>query len=324
MPRVGYHCSHEQYPPSELLRLVRLAEDAGFQSAMCSDHFHPWSDAQGHSGFAWSWLGAALGATSLSFGAVTVPGGWRYHPAIIAQASATLAEMFPGRFWFAAASGEALNEHIVAKGWPDKAMRNARLLEAVEIIRALWAGETVTRRDLIPTEEAKLYSLPPEAPRIVGAALSPETARWAGSWADGLITVVNERSLMRRIVDAFREGGGEGKPIYLQAQLSFAGSHEEALHGAWEQWRTVIFPSPVLGTLRTPAEFDAAAEFVSKEDVAGRLRVSTDVDQHLEWLLADAEMGFEEINLHNLCRSSQERFVEVFGERVVPQLARSA
>lgn len=323
MPRVGYHCSHEQYPPSELLRYVRMAEQAGFQSAMCSDHFHPWSEREGHSGFAWSWLGAAMQATSLPFGAVTVPGGWRYHPAIIAQASATLAEMFPGRFWFAAASGEALNEHIVAEHWPDKTMRNARLREAVEIIRALWAGDTVTRHDLIPTEEAKLYSRPVTPPKIVGAALSPETARWAGSWADGLITIVGERSSMQQIVDAFREGGGEGKPIYLQAQLSFARTYDEALHSAWDQWKSVVFPSPVLATLRTPAEFDAAGTYVSKEDIAGKIRVSSDVEQHLEWLMGDAAMGFEEINIHNICRSSQEMFLEVFGEKVVPQLGRA-
>lgn len=191
--RVGYHCSHEQYAPGRLLDLARRADEAGFVSAMCSDHFHPWSEREGESGFAWSWLGAALQATSLPFGVVTVPGGWRYHPAIIAQASATLAEMFPGRFWIAPGSGEALNEHIVGEHWPHKGERNARLKEACEIIRALWAGETVTHDGLIRVEEARLYSRPRTPPMIVGAALSPETAEWMGGWADGLITVVGER-----------------------------------------------------------------------------------------------------------------------------------
>ena len=117
MVRIGYHASHEQFPPSELLELVRAADEAGFGGAMCSDHFLPWTRAQGESGFAWSWLGAALQATSLSMGTVNAPGD-RYHPAIIAQAAATLAEMFPGRFWFAAGSGEALNEHITGAAWP--------------------------------------------------------------------------------------------------------------------------------------------------------------------------------------------------------------
>ena len=320
MARFGYHCSHEQYPPSRLLELVQRAEQAGFRSAMCSDHFHPWSDAQGQSGFAWSWLGAALARTQLSFGVVTVPGGWRYHPAIIAQAAATLAEMFPGRFWIAPGSGEALNEHVVGTHWPDKAERNARLKEACEIIRALWAGETVTHKGLIRVEDAKLYSLPKEAPQIVGAALSPETAEWMGGWADGMITVVGERPAMQKIIDAFRRGGGEGKPIFLQAQLAFAKTEEEALRGAWEQWRSVQFPSPVLASLRMPADFDAAGEYVRPEDIDKKVRISAEWEQHLEWLAEDAEMGFEEINLHNIPREGQERFLEVFGERVLPEL----
>jgi len=323
VPRIGYHCSHEQYAPSELLRLVRLAEAAGFRSAMASDHFAPWSERQGESGFAWSWLGAALQATSLPFGQLAIPGGWRFHPAVVAQAAATLAEMFPGRLWIAAGSGEALNEHVVGRRWPGKEERNARLREGVEIVRALWAGETVTRRGLLPTEEARLYSLPAEPPRILAAALSPETARWAGSWADGLVTTVGEREAMRAVLDAFREGGGEGKPLYLQAQLSFAERREAAEEAAWDQWRFALFPSPVLATLRTPAEFDAATTHLTREAVAGKIRCSADPEVHLEWLMGDAELGFEEILLHNVCRESQERFVEVFAERVIPVLSRA-
>jgi G6PDH family F420-dependent oxidoreductase len=123
---IGYHASHEQLPPSELLACVVAAEAAGFQAAMCSDHFAPWSSRQGHSGFAWSWLGAALQATGLDFGVVNAP-GQRYHPAIIAQAAATLSELFPGRFWLALGSGEASNEHITGGRWPPKAERRARL-----------------------------------------------------------------------------------------------------------------------------------------------------------------------------------------------------
>jgi coenzyme F420-dependent glucose-6-phosphate dehydrogenase len=324
MARIGYHCSHEQYAPGDLLRLVQRAEQAGFETAMCSDHFHPWSEAQGQSAFAWSWLGAALATTKLPFGVVTVPGGWRYHPAILAQAAATLAEMFPGRFWMAPGSGEALNEHVVGQHWPDKGERNARLLEAVEIMRALWAGETVTHRGRIVVEDAKLYVKPKEPIKVVGAALSPETAGWMGGWADGLITVVGEREGMQRIVDAFREGGGEGKPLFLQAQLSFAKTEDDALRQAWEQWKAVQFPSPVLASLRMPADFDAAGEYVRKEDIHQKVRISDDPERHLAWLAEDVEMGFEEINLHNIPRGAdQERFIEVFGERVLPQLRKA-
>jgi coenzyme F420-dependent glucose-6-phosphate dehydrogenase len=323
MPRIGFHCSHEQYAPERLLELVRLAEAAGFDGAMCSDHFHPWTAEQGESGFALSWLGAAMQATSLPFGVVTVPGGWRYHPTILAQAAATLSRLFPGRLWMAPGSGEALNEAIVGEGWPEKSERNARLLEGVEIMRALWAGETVSRRGRIRVEEARLFTLPEEPPQLIGAALTPETARWMGGWADGLITVVADRDTMREVVDAFREGGGEGKPLILQAQLAFARSDEEALTGAWEQWRSVLFDSTVLATLRTPEQFAAAAEPVSREFVGQQVRVSADPERHLAWLKEDIELGFDQIYLHNLHRDDQQRFIETFGEQVVPELRRS-
>ncbi|HEV2149724.1 MAG TPA: TIGR03885 family FMN-dependent LLM class oxidoreductase [Longimicrobiaceae bacterium] len=320
MTRIGYHCSHEQYPPSRLLELVQLAERAGFESAMCSDHFHPWSERQGHSGFAWSWIAAALQATSFPIGMIAIPGGWRYHPAIVGQAAATLAEMYPGRFWIAPGSGEALNEHIVGQHWPHKAERNARLLEAVEIIRALWSGETVTRTGLIRVEDAKLYVRPQEPPPMIGAALSPETAEWMGGWADGLITTLREREAMEEMVRAFRRGGGEGKPIYLQAQLSFGRTDEDALRAAWDQWRSVQFPSPVLAHLWMPAQFDAVGEFVRPEDLRGKIKISADPEWHLEWLRECVDLGFEEIFLHCLNRDEQERFIEVFGERVLPEL----
>src|ERR671912_419494 len=129
MPVIGFHASHEQIHPAVLLDAVRVAEQVGFTAAMCSDHFQPWSERQGHSGFAWSWLGAALAVTPMSFGTVCAP-GQRYHPAVVAQAAATLAEMYPGRFWLAVGSGEALNESITGQSWPPKPERNARLLES--------------------------------------------------------------------------------------------------------------------------------------------------------------------------------------------------
>src|SRR5688572_15189168 len=236
MPVIGFHASHEQFSPRALLGHVQRAAAAGFGAAMCSDHFHPWTDAQGHSGFAWAWLGAALQATSLSFGVVNAP-GYRYHPAIIAQAAATLAEMYPGRFWLAVGSGEALNEHITGRAWPPKDDRNVRLKECVDIFRTLWAGETVNHRGLVNVVDAKLYTRPAQPPVVIGAALSEETARWMGSWVDGMITVGKEACDVRKTVDAFCEGGGEGKPVMLQAVVSIAATHEEALRAAHREWR---------------------------------------------------------------------------------------
>ena len=138
--KIGYHASHEQFPPSRLLDFVKRAEQAGFKAVLSSDHFHPWSNDQGESGFAWTWLGAAMLATNMEFGVVNAP-GQRYHPALIAQAVATLEEMFPGRFWLCAGSGEAMNENITGENWPSKDIRNQRLKECVEVMKKMWTGD---------------------------------------------------------------------------------------------------------------------------------------------------------------------------------------
>lgn len=316
MPLIGYHASHEQYPPSELLRHVRCAEQAGFAAAMCSDHFHPWTREQGHSGFAWSWLGAALEATSLTFGVVNAP-GYRYHPAIIAQAAATLAEMYPERFWIAIGSGEALNEHITGERWPAKAERNARLRECADIMRALWAGETVTHHGLVRVEEARLFSLPAKPPLLVGAALTVETAQWLGGWADAMVTTLQPRAQMQRVMAAFREGGGERKPVFLQVQLAYAQSQEKAERDAHVEWRALLAGSRVLADLRNPADFEQMARFISREQVERSLRVTTDIQEHIDLLAEDFALGYERVYLHNVSRE-QERFIDDFGSRVLP------
>ena len=318
MPKIGYHASHEQFAPRDLLEWVQAAEQAGFALAMCSDHFHPWSERRGGPGFAWSWLGAALQATSLPFGVVTTP-GYRYHPAVLAQAAATLTEMYPGRFWVALGSGEALNEHVVGGEWPAKHERNARLEECAEVMRSLWEGETVTRRGDVDVKQARLYTRSAWPPPIIGPALTPATAEWLGGWADGLITVNKPDQEHRQVIEAFRRGGGEGKPVYLQVHLSWAENEEEALQIAYEEWRTVIFPSTVLSQLRTPAEFDAAATFVAPEDLRGHVRTSADLERHVEWLREDVDLGVSAIYLHNV-GPNQRAFIDAFGAHVLPSL----
>jgi len=318
MVRIGYHCSHEQFAPSHLLTLVRRAEEAGFTAAMSSDHFHPWGPAQGHSGFAWSFLGAAMQATRFPFGVITVP-GWRYHPAVLAQAIATQAEMFPGRFWVALGSGEALNEYITGEAWPDKAERNARLRECADIMRALLRGETVTHRGRVTVVEAKLYSRPSEPPKLIGACTSEATAEWLGQWADGLLTVSANPKTLRRIIDAFRRGGGEGKPLYLQVGLSWAPTEEEALREAHEQWRYNAAGGDVNWVLRTPQEFDMATRFIRPEDMRESVNISADLSQHAAWIAEYAEMGFENIELHQV-GLNQEEFIDAFGAQVIPSV----
>jgi probable non-F420 flavinoid oxidoreductase len=318
MGTVGFHASHEQLSPRKLLDAVQRAEEAGFDAAMCSDHFAPWSVRQGHSGHAWSWLGSALQATRLPFGVVTAP-GQRYHPAIAAQAMATLAEMHPGRFWAALGSGEAVNEHITGDRWPDKATRDARLLECVAILRALLRGEEVTHHGLVTVDRAKLWSLPAEPPLLFGAAVSEPTARTVGSWADGLITVNQPSDQLRAVIAAFREGGGEGKPALLQVHLSWAETEAEALAVAHDQWRTNIFSSALAWNLELPEQFDAAATHVRPEDVGRAMLVSADPGRHAGEIRALLDLGFDGLYLHHVGQE-QGRFIDVFGAKVVPEL----
>jgi coenzyme F420-dependent glucose-6-phosphate dehydrogenase len=320
MIRIGYHASHEQFTPSTLLDYVQRAQQAGFTAASSSDHFHPWSNRQGESGFAWSWLGAALQATSLSFGVVNAP-GQRYHPAIIAQAAATLADMFPERFWMAVGTGQFLNEHITGQPWPAKADRNARLKECVDIIRALWDGQTVTHKGLVTVEEARLYSNPARKPLLFGAAVTSKTAEWVGSWADGLLTISQPPEQLREVVAAFRRGGGEGKPMHLKVQLSYGKTEDLAHQGAYDQWRANIFPNSVLTDLRLPEQFDDLGELVNLQEVDKMVRISADTSQHLAWLAEDIALGFEQLFLHNV-NLEQERFIDDFGQYVVPDLSK--
>lgn len=316
---LGYHASHEQFPPGELLALVQRAERAGFGSAMCSDHFHPWSDAQGQSGHAWTWLGSAMATTRLSHASVCSPVG-RYHPAVVAQAVATLNAMHDGRYTLVAGSGEALNEAITGQRWPGKDVRNERLRVAVETMRALWGGEEVTmlKRGLgFRIERARLYTLPANVPKVFVAALSAGTARWAAQWADGLVTVSTEPKALARVLDAFRGSGGEGKPAWLQVKLSWDASESAAMEGACAQWKTNVLPGAVSEELRCPAQFESAASLVREEDVRKAVRVSADLHRHIGWLQGDLEMGFDRLMLHNVNRS-QARFIDAFAEHVLP------
>ena len=317
MPRIALHCSHEQIPPSRLLRAVRRAEEAGFDGGMSSDHFAPWSARQGESGFAWAFLGAALATTNLPFGVVNAP-GQRYHPAIVAQAAATLTEMFPGRLWVALGTGENSNEHITGDPWPPKEERNARLRECVDVMRALFAGDEVTHHGRVVVDRARLYTRPPQPPPLVGAAVSEKTARWAGSWADGLATVNAPHDHLRAMIDAFREGGGTGR-LVLQVHLSWAPTDEAALRIAHDQWRTNVFDPPVCWDVATVEEFDARARDVTPQDVRAKVLVSSDLGQHVQWLRELAALGFDEIALHHVGQDL-DPFIDAFGEHVLPAL----
>jgi coenzyme F420-dependent glucose-6-phosphate dehydrogenase len=317
MGRIGFHASHELFHPRHLLELANHAARLGFDAGMCSDHFHPWTEGQGHSGFAWSWLGTALQATKASYGTVCAP-GQRYHPAVIAQASATLSAMFPGRFWLAVGTGQNLNEHITGDPWPEKSLRQKRLRASVDVIRGLWAGETLTLdTPWFRVDRARLYSRPDRPPLLFGAALTVETAEWVGSWADGLIAVAGETDQLRPLVEAFRRGGGQGKPMHLQAATSWAPSEREALAAAARNWPVAAVDMKQNQDLATPREFDRAVAGLASEDLYGKLRISSDLDRHVAWLRGDQALGFEAIYLHPI-GPDPFAMLEVFARDVIP------
>lgn len=313
----GVHASHEQVHPAALLQAAQLAEQVGFTGGMSSDHFSPWSERQGHSGFAWSWLGAALQGTGLPFGVVNAP-GQRYHPAIVAQAAATLTAMYPERLWVALGSGEASNEHITGGGWPRKEVRNARLRECVEVMRALFAGEEVSHDGLVTVDRARLWTRPDVPPPLIAAAVSAKTAAWAAEWADGLATVLQPVEVLREVVAAYRGAGGRG-PLVLQVHLSYARDDETALAIAHDQWRSNIFSPPLPWDLDHVALFDEAARHVPPEALQGPVLVSSDPGRHVAWLQELVGLGFDEVYLHHVGQEQTE-FLEVFGQRVLPQL----
>lgn len=317
MARIGFHASHEQISPGTLLLDVQHAERAGFEMAMCSDHFAPWSARQGHSGYPWVWLGAALATTSLTFGTVTAP-GQRYHPAIHAQRIGTLGSMFPGRFWAALGSGEAMNEHITGDPWPRKEVREQRLDECVSIIRRMLHGEEVSHDGLVTVDRARLYDVPDPTPLLIAPAVSAASAGRVAAWADGLVTINQPHDVLREVLDAYRSAGGRGT-VSLQVHLSWATTQEEAEAIAHDQWRTNVFPEPVPWDTETPEAFDAVAEHVPVEALHEHVRISADVEQHTDWLQEYAALGFDDIYLHHVGQD-QDQFIDTFGAKVLPRL----
>lgn len=322
---VSYHASHEQFDPAELLTLAVQAERAGFDAIFSSDHLQPWAPQQGASGFAWAWLGAAMQATArCSFGAITVPSGWRYQPVVLAQAIATLGVLFPERLpWIAFGSGEAINECAVGADWPAKEERNARLKEGADIVRALLAGAKVTHRGRVQAVNAKLWSRPQTSARIVGAAASEQTAAWVASWADGLLTVCHDTKQLKRIIEAFREAGGADKPVHVKVDISWADSDERALEQAHQQWRYNMLGGGLNWDVSDPSHFERAVRFIRPEDVHDAVFVSADLDRHAEHLLAIRKLGVATLDIHNVGRNQSE-FIDAFGRRVLQRLKRAS
>ncbi|MBT2486023.1 MULTISPECIES: TIGR03885 family FMN-dependent LLM class oxidoreductase [unclassified Microbacterium] len=317
MAFIGFHASHEQIPPSALLKAVIGAERAGFDGAMSSDHLAPWTPSQGESGFALSWIAAALARTEFPIGMVNAP-GQRYHPVLIAQAFATLEEMFPGRFWAAMGSGEAVNEHITGDPWPPKAQRNERLRESVDVIRRLMAGEEVDHDGLVRVHRARVWSRPAQPPPLFATAVSAETAGWAASWADGLATVAQEPKALRSVVDAYRSAGGDG-PCILQVHLSWADTDAAAFAIARDQWRNGLLAPPVTWDLEQPEDFENAVKGKDESELRSAVLIDHDASSLAERIAELVQIGFDRVYLHHV-GTEQSEFLDVAASDLIPAL----
>jgi G6PDH family F420-dependent oxidoreductase len=325
MVTVGYAAMFEQFTPGDLLGYSRQAERAGFRSVMASDHFHPWTPQQGQSGFVWAWLGALGATTGLRFGTGVTPPGPRYHPAVIAQAAATLEQMFPGRFWLGLGAGEALNEHITGEYWPEAPARLTKLAEGIEIIKRLFTGKVVKYQgQYFRLESAKLYTLPQQPPPIYVATAGPVQSERTGKMCDGIITVGAADEKLKNLMARFEKGAREaGKdpskmPRLMQIHVSWAESREEATENAVREWPNggMNFPK---ADIRNPEDFAAMAQLVRPENYKNRVLISPDLDEHLAHLQHFVDLGFDEIYVHNVGRN-QEAFIKAYGERVIPRL----
>jgi probable non-F420 flavinoid oxidoreductase len=315
--RIGFHASHEQISPRQLLEDVRHAERAGFDMAMCSDHMAPWSQRQGHSGYTWAWLGAALATTDLTLGCVSAP-GQRYHPAVHAQKIATLGQMFPGRFWVALGSGENMNEHVTGDRWPTKEVRTRRLEECVDIIRRLLDGDEVTHDGLVTVDRARVWERADPTPLLVGPAVSVASATRVAAWADGLVTINQPVETLRELLAAYRDAGGRGRAS-LQVHLSWAPTEAEAEAVAVDQWRSNVFSEPVNWDTATPKGFDVASEHVGPDVVRQHCLVSSDLGELRDRIAELAAVGFDDVYLH-FVGQHQAPFLDAFGEQVLPEL----
>jgi len=324
-PRIGYAAALEQFHPTELLDFCQIAESAGFEGIMAADHVQPWVPQQGQAAFVWSFLTAAAERTAGDLGpGVTCP-SFRQHPAVIAQAAATMAAMYPGRFWLGLGSGEALNEHVFGGYWPEVPERIARMFEAIEIMRKLFSGKDVKHKgEYYRMETMRLWTMPETPPPIYVATAGPITAKKTGALCDGLITVGAPEERIEAIFEKCREGCREAGNdptrfrFLLQLHLSWAPTDEEALRNAIVEWPNggMKFPKQ---DIRSPHDLAQMARLVRPEDFQGRLLISSDLEAHRREVQRFLDMGFDQIYLHNVGRNQKE-WAEAFGREVLPGL----
>ena len=318
MPELGYALSSEEHGPTSLVDYAVHAEEAGVDFAMISDHYHPWTGEQGHAPFVWTTLGGIARATDdLRVGTgVTCP-TIRIHPAIVAQAAATTARMFDGRFFLGVGTGERLNEHVLGDRWPAHDERLSMLEEAVSVMRELWTGDLVTHRgDHYTVENAQVYTLPAELPDVAIAASGPETGTFAGEVGDALVTTSPDE----QTADAFAEAHDGDAPRYGQATVCYAETEAEGRRTIHEQWPNGGLPGVLSQELPTPGVFEQAAEIVTEEDAAADLPCGPDAEDFIASIQTYLDAGYDHVYCHQI-GADQEAFLDFYAEEVLPSFS---
>ncbi len=314
--KIGYFLSSEETAPRELVRQASLAEQAGFDGLWISDHFHPWNDEQGHSGFVWAMIGAIAQATSRMkvTTAVTCP-TIRLHPAIVAQAAATCAVLLQGRFALGLGSGEALNEHVLGDRWPEADERLEMLEEAVEVIRTLWQGSSQSHRGRhYRVENARIYDLPEEPPPILISGFGPKATELAARIGDGFCTVAPVAEAVKTV----RQEGGERKLVAGGVKVCWDEDEQRARKTAHRLWPNDGLPGELAQILPTPAHFEQASELVSEQQIAESIPCGPDLDAHLEKIREYEEAGFDELYVQQV-GDGHERMFELYAQEILPR-----
>ena len=296
---IGYKLCSEERNAMELIRDAVFAEETGFSFAAISDHYHPWLDVQGESPFVWGVLGAIAAKTHrLRVGTAVSCPTVRIHPAVIAQAAATAASLFGGRFFLGLGTGENLNEHIVGDGWPSAGTRRDMLEEAVAIIRELWSGDLCSHDGRFFTvDRARIYSLPDTPPPIYVAAAGGEAGGLAGRIGDGLMSTAPERDT----VEAFERAGGEGKPRIAEMTVCYDVDPERARDTLAQMWPMPGIPGDLSAELPLPRHFEQAAELVGPDQLKD-IVVGDDPDRFHEGIASYEKAGFDHLILHQVGR----------------------
>ncbi len=327
MLKLGWKAGPEQYPPRELLEYAIVAENAGFDSIDVSDHFHPWSES-GQSCFTWTWLGAAAVQTSkimLGTG-ITCP-ILRYHPAIVAQASATLGVMAPGRAYLCVGTGEALNEYAATGEWPGYEERQAMLMEAINLIRTLWSGQETTYDGIyFHTRKAKLYTRPKVPIPLYVSTMVPESAAFAGRYGDGLITVGGDKpETYKKLLDNFETGAREAEkdpsimPKLIELNVAYTEDKDAAIRSMKKYWAGSFLPALFNQKIYTPEQSAKNGEVIGSDILEQKMCISSNPEDHVEYSQKYIDLGFSHIFYH-FAGPYQKEFLESYGRDVFPKI----